>query len=219
MMDLALRDPPEVIYAAPAFGVVGGHTILVKWGETSPPTKPTLVQTQIERLRDAYVRVGEVVAALDDATVYQFGPVTMTGAELKGAYFALHTIEVTDDTYAAGYGGENHGDILYIGLKTVNGYGLHRQGGYNFLMLHEMSHNSRQGRAVVQQNFDRHLAAGGTSSGYKRGSVHFETQEQMTNSLTKQIADQIGVNIESTDPNSPGYPTYGYYSGTELDPE
>lgn len=47
------------------------------------------------------MRVGEVIASLSDSAVYQFGPVTIAGADLKAAYFALLSISVTDDTVPA----------------------------------------------------------------------------------------------------------------------
>lgn len=86
-------------------------------------------------------------------------------------------------------------------------------------MLHEMVHNTVQGRSLAQQNFDRHLAGGGDRSNYEGSDPDFVRQEQMTNSLVRQIAGQIGINIESSDPDAEGYPYGGgYYTGNELDP-
>lgn len=217
MMDLAQTNPVQVVIVWPQQGVVNGHTITVQW-EGAPPLKPSLVNAQITRLRDAYVRVGNVIAGLSDSAIYQFGPVQLSGADLKAAYFALNTITVTDDIYGNGYGGRNFGSELRIGVGTSAGWGVHGEGAYNFIMLHEMAHNSVPGRALAQQMWDRHLAAGGTSATYGANSAYFQQQESMTNSLVRQIGDQIGVNYDSTTPNSPGYPKYGYYTGPELTP-
>jgi len=154
-----------------------------------------------------------------NSATYQFGPVQLTGAEIKSAFFALQRISVTDNIYRPGYGGENHGAELMIGVTTAAGWGVHGEGGYNFIMLHEMVHNSVPGRALSQQMWDRHVQNGGTVASYGANSAYFEQQEAMTNTLTKQIGDQIGVNVNSTTPNSPGYPRYGYYSGPELTPQ
>lgn len=219
MMDRAAQSPRQVVIVEPAVGTVDGHTIVVKWGEARPPLKPELAQTQIESLRDAYIRTGQVVKGLSDTATYLLGKQVLTGAQVKSAYFALREIRLTDDIYGNGYGGANHGTILYIGQGASSGWGKHGDAGYDFIMLHEAVHNSVPGRAIVQQNFDRHLkdVANGSYSGkYDGASPHFITQESMTNLLTKQLADQIGVNVDS--PGSTGYPTFGYYSGTELNP-
>lgn len=215
---LAHQNRYSVQMVQPATGSVDGHQITVQYEDVDPPLKPALVQTAINNLRDGFVRVGAVVAALSDTTSYQFGPVTLTGAQLKGAYFALHTIIVTENIYRPGYGGANHGDTLYISSQTASGWGLHGDGGYNFIMLHEMVHNTVEGRAIVQQNFDRQKTAGGNHENYDINSTHFITQESMTNFLTKQVGDQIGVNIDSSSPGSPGYTRFGYYTGDELNP-
>ena len=188
------------------------------WWMGPPSNKPTLVNGQIRNLRDAFVRVGTVIAALDDETMYQFGPVQLSGAELKASYFSLQRITVKDNIYRPGYGGENHGTELMIGVTTAAGWGVHGEGAYNFIMLHEMVHNSVPGRALAQQMWDRHLQNGGTLQNFGAGNTYFEQQEAMTNSLTKQVGDQIGVNVNSTTPNYPGYPRYGYYTGSELTP-
>lgn len=82
MMELSGRTPPEVNFVEPARGEVEGHTIIVEW-EGTPPLKPSLVSTQIRNLRDAFVRVGEVIASLPDTAIYQFGPATVSGADRK----------------------------------------------------------------------------------------------------------------------------------------
>lgn len=105
MLDLVTRDPRQVIIAQPRTGEVEGHTITVMPEPGGGDFKPTLMQTQIEALRDAFERVGEVIADLNDEAIYQVGNVTIKGAELKAAYFALTTIEVNNNFYDAGYGG------------------------------------------------------------------------------------------------------------------
>lgn len=142
MLDLVTRDPRQVIIAQPRTGEVEGHTITVMPAPGEGDEKPTLMQTQIDALRDAFERVGEVIADLEDGAVYQVGNVTITGAELKAAYFALTTIEVNNNIYDSGYSGENHGHTLYINLTAVIDYSGWGDPGMSYLMLHEMVHNS-----------------------------------------------------------------------------
>lgn len=218
-MPRARADPSQIVMILPVFGEVNGHSIVVIWDGQVPPLKPSLVNTQITNLRDAYVRVGEVISSLSDAATYHFGPTQLTGQELKAAYFSLTRITVTDYIYANGYGGLNLGQELQIGVGTSAGWGVHGIGAYNFIMLHEMVHNSIPGRALAQQMWDRHLAAGGSSSNYGASNSFFEQQESMTNSLVREIAEQIDLEYNSSVANAPGYPRYGYYSGPELNPQ
>jgi len=180
-----------------------------------------LVQTQLNALRDRYVHIGNIVSGLSDTKDFDFGAVKISGADLKKAYFALQTIRVTDKAYPAGYGGMNHGSELEIALSTSAGYGrISGQRGYDYLMLHEMTHNTRAGRAVVQQMFDRHIANGGTAATYGAGNAEFEQQESMTNARALQLGRQTGIDFDPGNATNPSwFPRYGYYAGDELDPQ
>lgn len=218
MMSRAQASPIEATMVLPQIGEVEGHTIIVQWDGPIPPLKPNLVKTQITRVRDAFVRVGIQISAILDSDIFQFGPVTISGLDIKQSYFSLTAITLTEDKYAAGYGGQNLGTELLFGVGNSAGWDHHGPGGLNFIMLHEMVQNTKGGRAIVQQMFDRHLRNGGTASNYGHDSQFFRDQESMTNSLVRQIGDQIGINYQSAQQTSEGYPTYGYYSGSELSP-
>lgn len=209
MLDGALSSPPQVALMLPAYGIVAGHVIEVRFKPGRPPLKPEAAEAVMAELASAFERVGQAVAAVADNAVFQFGPRTITGADLKGAYFALTTIEVADDIYMTGYAGENYGTRLEINQTFAMQYGTqHGDAGFDYLMLHEAAHNSVLGRAIVQKNWDDHTRSGGTAATYTSSSPYLQKQEAMTNTLSKQMAQRLGIAINFT-------PTYGYYSGTE----
>ena len=116
MMFRAQEVPIAVNIILPSAGEVEGHHIYVYWDGPQPPAKPSLVQTQLNALRDRSVHSGNIVSGLSDTKDFDFGAVKISGADLKKAYFALQTIRVTDKAYPAGYGGMNHGSELEIAL-------------------------------------------------------------------------------------------------------
>lgn len=87
------------------------------------------------------------------------------------------------------------GDTLFITIGTLNGYLGYGQNGINFLMLHEIAHNTQSTFAGAQQLFDAHLKSGGTTATYNNGSTYFRQAEARANYVASQIAAATNITL------------------------
>lgn len=183
----------------------------------SPPVKPQLVQTAINRLSAAVDQIMNAVNALPDNKDIRISSTeTIKASELKIRFGALKTIRVTETIYREGYGGLNWGpDGFEISSQTAAGWSSFGPGGTRFIILHELAHNSASGDAVRKQNQSANLASGGTRDSFKGQNQYFKKQEEMTNRLAMNIAEETGIDVTQTGNYGP-YPVPGISAKSDL---
>jgi hypothetical protein len=143
----------------------------------------------------------------DNAVIRMPDGSTMTGAEIKALWNSMSFHVTTGVNYGAGRGGANHGASVAISSETVNGYFAHGANGLNFLLLHEIAHNTAFARSSYNAFWASHLAAGGTASNFHPGTTgYFEQNERVANNVARILGAFARVAI----PTGGGFPTHGY---------
>lgn len=105
-----------------------------------------------------------------------------------------------------GYGGANYGDRIEINDDVFIGY-VHRDPygtayGANYLILHEIAHNTDAGRSSLSWNQNRFHDSYPSGTFYGEGNLYFGIQEATANGIALSIANAIGISITSTaEPN------------------
>ncbi|WP_153006909.1 hypothetical protein [Sphingomonas sanguinis] len=92
---------------------------------------------------------GNLKSTIDQVSDYTYVPVGLgkfiTGAELKEKFNGLKAV-INDLNYPAGYAGANYGDRFEINWRALEGYVVnYDQAGVNYLILHELAHNTEPG--------------------------------------------------------------------------
>jgi hypothetical protein len=163
----------------------------------------------ISTYEERYQELRDIVHAIDDNAVIVLSSFsTITGAELKAKFDSISTLQVTDRSYKPGYTGANHGTSWEINYASLAGWNAAGEDATFLLILHEIAHNTDVGRANHDQNWNAHRS---DHPGYTTeqlydtfidGNSRFENQERTANTIARNIATSIGVDVE---PN----PTYG----------
>ncbi len=148
----------------------------------------------------------KVNALKDDQKVVMKDGTVLTGKQVKDAWNST-TIKITDTTenYGPNSGGANYGQIAEVRVDTALGYLKFGDAGANFLLLHELAHNTSAGVASSSANWSDWGKSGGSPNdvyGYKM-SKWFRNNERMANRIAKGVADSIDEPIL-------GNPTFGY---------
>lgn len=167
----------------------------------------------IRTLLVRYERLRNIVQSVpDNAVIVVSSFESITGAELKAKFNATRNIQVTDRVYKEGYTGANHGTSWEIEYSSLAGWHTNGEESTYLLILHELAHNTKSGRANHDQNWNAHrsenpgLNAQQHYDSFIHGNPRFENQERTANTIARNIANAIGVAVI---PN----PTYGYHSG------
>ncbi len=110
-----------------------------------------------------------------------------------------------------GYGGANYGDRIEIRWSAFAGYVAWGQEGANYLIFHELAHNTPTGIVTRSFTLNQFRDTGLPIEQYSAGNQHFEDQERFTNSIAAAMAASVGVSIEP--PNATSWPRFGYMPG------
>jgi hypothetical protein len=151
----------------------------------------------------------QIGAIPDNAVINLSSFSSITGAELKAKFDSLATLQVTDRSYKPGYTGANHQTSWEISYNSLAGWNAAGQDSTYLLILHEIAHNTDVGRANHDQNWNAHRNENPGASPdqlyntFVDGNARFINQEMTANTIARNIANAIGVQVE---PN----PTYGY---------
>lgn len=185
--------------------------------DKTSPTDPKrqLINSVIETFNDQLTQFKEILQSLSPNTNISIGDGRfITASALLGKLNSIQKIEVTGRTYAPGYGGKTFEDRIEIHYKTIAYYVVHGQEGLNFLILHELAHNTETGIIARSKQFNTYLDLNPSDIegvGYKAGNPQFEQQERYTNLIAKEMARTAGIAIPSP-LNFPNFPPFGYAS-------
>lgn len=176
---------------------------------TSPNhLKKVLIINSIQEFAERMTDLKERLSVLPSSMPVNIdGSLTMTVAELLAKLDSLKFI-VVDKQYPAGYGGANYGSSIEIKWNTLSSYMSRDDYGFNYLVLHEIAHNTIAGIASRSWNVNQHRDNGGTAATYTIGNQFFQRQEGQANTIARNMADSLGLMITSS--NGPRFPPHGF---------
>lgn len=168
----------------------GPYSTEIQSTVTENPAKPWIIPNLIAAFGTKLAALASALDAVPStAQINVGGGFTVSAGDLKRTLQNFQKIVIVDNGgMPAGYGGRNFGDTLYITIGTLNGYLGRGQEGINFLMLHEIAHNTISTLAGAQQLYDAHLKTGGTAATYNDSSTYFRQAEARTNYVASMIA-------------------------------
>lgn len=186
------------------------------WPPADPDVQPPVTHDGSPEATLAAATLAAAITAADDAidnladnaVITLANGQTITGAQVKAVWNSISFHVTTGMDYGAGRGGANSGGVVAIGATTVNGYAAFGSNGMNFLLAHEIAHNTAVGMAANQSFWGQHLAAGGNTGNFMPGTTgFFEQNEIFANNTASLIATAAGLPIPV---GQSGFPTHGY---------
>lgn len=192
----------------------GPYSTSIQSEVTENPTKPWIIPNLISAFGNKLAAFATALSATPDTQLIDVGGgVSVPAGDIKRTLQNFQKIVIVDNNgMPEGYGGRNYGDKLYITIGTLNGYLAYDQNGINFLMLHEIAHNTISTMQGAQRLYDAHLKNGGTAATYNNGPMYFRQAEARANYVATKIATATSTPIP---PISPGvgdlsvFPPYG----------
>lgn len=186
---------PEYMKQYPEF--FGPYSTSIQSEVTENPTKPWIIPNLISAFGNKLAAFATTLSAIPDTqSIDVGGGVSIPAGDIKRTLQNFQKIVIVDNNgMPEGYGGRNYGDKLYITIGTLNGYLAYDQNGINFLMLHEIAHNTISNMQGAQQLYDAHLKSGGTAATYNNGSMYFRQAEARTNYVATKIASATSTKI------------------------
>lgn len=207
----------------PYFYSIAGHDLPLFNGaqaialvdDTSPNhLKRIVIDGIVQQFAENYDIIANIILSVDPNAAISIGNnQLMSGADLIASLRALQ-FHVTDKSYLPGYGGGNDGKIVEINWQILGRYNGRGQEGTNYLVLHEIAHNTVTGiltRSWMVNSQRDALAAGFNPGGYYGTNVFFHQQEAYANSIALAMANSLGVSILVA--GEPGWPPHGFVQG------
>lgn len=137
----------------------------------------------------------------------------ISGQELLDKVLGMRTL-ITGKSYAPGYAGANYGDRFEIDYKELQKYLMFGQEGINFLILHEVAHNTESGietRSWMTNAFIDEVDAGTMAwDSYNGSNPYFVRQEAYTNSIAREMALSLSLSITPPNSDPTTWPPNGY---------
>ncbi len=175
--------------------------------------KRQLIDAVVSQYAEFYANFRNLLSGIGSFTTIFVGlGEQMTGAQLLSKLDGMKTY-ITGRTYGNGYAGANYGDRFDIDFRQLAIYNRLGQEGINYLLLHEIAHNTETGiltRSWMVNSY-RDTVANNTNVGeYAQGNSFFEGQEAYANTIAKNIADALGISITPAFSSAANWPPFGY---------